>query len=126
MKNRNIYIFITIVLFVVEFMIEGYFKQGFIRYYVGDVFAAMLLYTLTKSIMTVKPIKLAIGVLIFTFSIEFLQLIDILAILRIAKTKFTSIVLGHSYSSIDLVCYFVGVGVVFICDYYWLDKKNKL
>ena len=124
MKSRKIYIIITLVLILIEFMIERFFKQGFIRYYLGDVFAAVLIYSLTKSIIYVKPIKLGVYVLIFTFLVEFFQYIDVLSILGITKNKFTSIVLGHTFSFIDLLCYFVGVTSIFIIDYFIIEKSH--
>lgn len=120
------YALLSFVLFLVEVIIEKYFKDGFVRYYLGDVFIAMLIYLIIRTITNLKQAIVAVVVLIFTFTVEFLQLINILAILEIQKTKFTSIVLGHTYSFYDLTCYLLGVTIVYLMDDYLICKKLSL
>lgn len=121
MKTKSIYILLAIFVFAIEVVIEKYFKDGFIRYYLGDVLVAVLVYLFFRGVTNVKKNVLAILVLVFTFTVEFLQLIDILEILEIKKNRYTSIVLGHTYSFYDLICYLVGVFGVYILDKYFTD-----
>lgn len=110
------YFTITIVLFLIEMVIAFYVTQEFIRYTFGDFLAVILIYYFIKSLVKAKPIYIAISVIIISFGIEFLQLIDILEILNIKKNLFTKLVLGTTFSISDLIAYTLGVLAVFFID----------
>ena len=97
-------------------VIAFYATQEFIRYTFGDFLAAILICYFIKSFVRAKPIYIATTVLIISFGIEFLQLIDILEILNIKKNLFTKLVFGTTFSISDLIAYTLGVITVFIID----------
>lgn len=122
MENRVLYIVISIVLLLIEFLIERFFKNGFVRYYLGDVFVVILIYTSIKSFKPISATKLAIPVLIFSYCVEFLQYIDIVSLIGATKNRFTDIVIGSTFSVLDLISYTIGITCIFIVDYYFIEK----
>lgn len=73
------YFLLTVQLFVIEVLIALYIKDKFIRPYVGDVLVVILIYCFVKTFIKVAVIPAAIGVLLFAFTIEALQYINIFA-----------------------------------------------
>lgn len=103
-------------LLLIEIAIALFLKTGFIRHTVGDFLVVILLYCFIKSFMDIKPILLAITVLIIAFIIEFLQLANILDLLNLRENTFISTVFGTSFSIQDLIAYTLGVVFVFASD----------
>lgn len=107
---------IFIILLFTEVLIEHFFKQGFIRYIFGDFLVVILLYYLFKSFFKTKPVYLAISVLLIAYSIEFLQLIDILSILNLKESRMSNLILGNTFSFEDLIAYTLGVATILIIE----------
>ena len=112
--NKN-YLIFTILLFLTEVLIAIYIKTGFIRHTLGDVLATILVFTFFRSFLKVNPIKLGINVLIFAFSLEFLQYINALDHLNI-KNKIVRTVLGTTFQATDLLAYTFGIIIIVITD----------
>ncbi|MDB4297832.1 DUF2809 domain-containing protein, partial [Flavobacteriaceae bacterium] len=109
MNNRKAYLIISVLLILVEVVIETQFKTGFIRFYFGDYLMVIGIYTVIK---TIKPscnsLALAFSVLVFSFSVEILQSINIIKMLGYQRSRLTDIVLGSTFSIGDLICYTLG------------------
>lgn len=103
-------------LFLIEILIAIFLKDGFIRHTFGDFLVVILMYYFIQSFVKLKPIYITITVLIISFSVEFLQLIDILNILNIKKNTFTNLVLGTTFQITDLIAYFLGVCTVVLIE----------
>ena len=108
-SNKQKYLIATIILFIVEVVIAKYIHDAIIRPYIGDVLVVVLMYCFVKTLFDIECIKAAIGVLLFAFVVEFLQCINIVTKLGLAKNKFASIVIGNSFSWVDIVCYCIGI-----------------
>lgn len=111
---RNFIIFLS--LFLTEALIVFFFKEGFIRHTFGDFLVVILMYYFIKSFVNSKPIYIAIAILIISFGIEFLQLIDILNILNIQKNTFTKLVLGTTFQAGDLIAYTLGILTILVIE----------
>lgn len=111
----NLYYFIaTIFMFVTEVLIATVFKNlFFIRAYLGDVLVTILMYTFVKSFFAIESGKLLIGVFIFSVFIEVLQYFNIADILGLQRGSIAYIVVGNSFSWIDIVCYGAGCLIAF-------------
>ncbi|WP_026753731.1 DUF2809 domain-containing protein [Sediminibacter sp. Hel_I_10] len=113
--HRNFFI-AALFLLTVEVCIALFIKQGSIRHTFGDVLATILLYCIFRSFLDVKPLYLAISVLLFSYAIEFSQLLNLLEILGLRENKFLTIVLGSTFHTLDLIAYTLGALFIFIID----------
>lgn len=113
--NRK-YFFLTILIFIIEVLIALYLHDDIIRPYIGDVLVVILIYCFIKSFLKLPVLPLAIFVLLFSFSIEFLQYLNIVEKLGLQKSKLARTVIGTSFAWIDLVCYIAGIIIVLITE----------
>lgn len=102
------FLFIFLAIFVIEVLIAKYLNDAFIRPFGGDVLVVVLMYAFLRIFLKTNNKKLALGVLIFSFVIEFLQATHYVNWLGLQDSKFWTIVLGTYFSFYDLLAYFVG------------------
>lgn len=109
------YLLLTLFIFLVEVSIATILKDiFFVRAYLGDVIVVMLLYTFVKSFVEVNDQKLILGILLFSFLIEFAQYFNIAERLGFRRGSLMYIVIGNSFSWIDILCYAVGCLFLYI------------
>jgi len=110
------YLLITIVIFLVEVLIATKLKDiFFVRAYLGDVIVVMLLYTFIKSFFRITDNeKLILGILIFSCLVEFAQYFNIAEKLGFQPGSLMYIIIGNSFSWIDILCYTVGCLLLFL------------
>ena len=107
MKKRLPYIIAALILLAVEIFIGVYVKDDIIRPYGGDILVTALLCAIVRSVWT-KPFK-GMWLWVFAFSIfveitQYFHLADLLGI----HNKIVRIIMGGSFSFMDIICYFVG------------------
>lgn len=108
------YFLLTILIFLVEVLIATVLKdQFFIRAYLGDVIVVMLLYTLVKSFFITNDTKLTLGIFAFSCLIEFAQFFNIAEKLGFQPGSLMYILIGNSFSCIDIICYGVGCLILY-------------
>lgn len=108
---------IAIAIFLVEILIATKLKDWFfVRAYLGDVFVVMLMYYFIKAFLDFEPVKLIIGIFIFSCLIEFLQYFHFAEVLGFKDNRLMMIVLGNSFSWLDILCYFTGCVVLFLIE----------
>jgi hypothetical protein len=73
----------------------------------------------------IKPQKSAVIALLFSYSIELSRLYHAVWIDNVRGSTLGSLVLRHGFLWSDVVCYTVGVCVVFICDFYFWKLNSK-
>ncbi|MDE6092208.1 MAG: DUF2809 domain-containing protein [Ruminococcus sp.] len=124
MKKRIPYIAGFIFLLFVEVLIALFLHGGFIRFYLGDVIVVWVVYCFVQIFICEKAnaYVTALGVMIFSFIVEFLQYIHIVDILGLGDIKFFRTLIGTSFSVVDLVCYACGTAVICIL----IFIKNKI
>ena len=103
-------------LFLIEFAIAYFLKDGFIRHTFGDFLVVIMLYCLFRSFLNIKPKPTALLVLIIAFVIEFLQLTNFLEILGLENNIYAKIILGSTFQITDLIAYSLGVLTVLIIE----------
>nr|WP_314493379.1 DUF2809 domain-containing protein [uncultured Chryseobacterium sp.] len=109
------YLLLTLLIFLVEVLIATVLKdQFFIRAYLGDVIVVMLLYTLVKSFFIINNTKLISGIFIFSCLIEFAQFFKIADKLGFTEGSLMYIIVGNSFSWIDIVCYGAGCLLLYL------------
>jgi len=114
MKFNFKYFIIFILLLFTEILIVK--TSGFIRHTFGDFLAAIGVYYFVKSFFDINPIKLGIGVLVFSFIVELLQLTPFLEITGLSNNRMASIIFGSTFSYGDLLAYTLGVITVVVID----------
>lgn len=122
--NRKYFGF-ALLLFITEVLIALFVRDNFFRPYGGDVLVVILLYCFLKSFLRLPVFTVATGVLAFSFIIEFLQYIDIVARLGLENSVLASTVIGTSFAWLDVLAYVVGVLIVLIVEK-WLCEKLRV
>ena len=108
--NFNLkYFLLTILIFVSEVLIATVFKNIFLlRAYFGDVLVVILIYTFILSFFKLQKSRLIFWIFIFSCLVEFLQYFHFGELLGFKNNKIVMVVLGNSFSWIDIVCYAIG------------------
>lgn len=122
--NRR-YFILTILLFIVEIFIALYVRDNFIRPYLGDVLVVILIYCFVKSFVKLPVLTVAISTLVFSFIVEFLQLINVIELLGLENSKIAQIVIGTSFSWFDLLAYLIGILLVILVEKYGCKKSLR-
>lgn len=115
MKVRLPYIIGFVLLVAVEVCIGVFYFSFFIRAYIGDVIIVWVLYCLFRSFVPKRfnSYGIAVGILIFSFAVEFMQKAHIADILGV-ENKLLRIIIGTSYATEDLWCYVAGTAVTIL------------
>lgn len=117
-NRKRYYILGFVVLLIVEIMIAKYSKDDFIRPYLGDFLVVILLYCFLMAIIRFSILKALIIVLLFSFAVEFFQMINIVKVMQYQPPEMVMIILGSSFSIWDLLAYTLGILCCFSLEYY--------
>ena len=90
-----------------EICIAIYAKDGFIRYYLGDVLAAAMLYAFGRAAFRLPPKILALAVFTLSLVIEIAQYFKVLEILGVQSYALW-IIFGGTFDWTDIICYAIG------------------
>lgn len=85
-----------------------YVHDSIIRPFGGDVLVVVLVYAFIRSFLNADHIKIAIGVLLFSFGVEISQAFHLVKMLGLEHDKIMSVVLGSTFSYYDLLAYVIG------------------
>ena len=107
---------IALFIFILEVIIGLYIHDQIIRPYVGDILVVILIYYFIKAFVTIKPLYIAIFTLIFAFTVETLQYIKFIEIIGLQDSTLAKVIIGTSFSWIDMLCYVIGFGCLFVMD----------
>lgn len=110
------YAIITALILGVEILIALFVRDKFIRPFVGDLLVVVLLYYGFRTILEASAKKVAIGVLIFAFTVELLQYFQLAELLGLQDNKFAVIILGSTFDWLDLLAYLLGVTIAYAID----------
>lgn len=107
---------IFLLIFLIEVLIALFVKDNIIRPFGGDVLVVILMYYFFKAFIRTKPIYIIIGVLLFAYAVEIGQYYNLVEILGMQDNKIMRVVIGSSFSWIDMVCYTLGAVICYIID----------
>ena len=99
------------VILAVEIYIAVCVNGGFVRHYLGDVLAVILLYALTRAAFSAPPLNLPFKIFAFAAALEFAQYFGAVQILGI-ENKILKVMIGGTFDLTDLLCYAVGCVLV--------------
>ena len=108
------YFFLAVILFITEVLIALYLRDRFVRPYVGDFLVVMLIYCAVRTFLNAPPLKVAIGVLLFAYTIEGLQYLQIVDRLGLSTNTLAKTVIGYGFEWWDMLAYTLGVFVILI------------
>lgn len=120
------YFILAVVLFITEVLIALYIHDDFIRPYFGDFLVVVLLYYIVKTFIKASAIKVAICVLVFSYTIEMLQYFKIVNLLGLQKSQLAVTVIGTSFSWHDMLAYTLGIVVVLIFEKLIINSRYSL
>jgi hypothetical protein len=109
---RKAYAVAAIFLFVVEVVIALFVRDRFVRPYLGDVLAVMLVYAVLRAatpLGVASALGFALGIALV---IEVAQAFNLLGALGLADNQFARVVLGGAFDMLDMAAYLAGGGVV--------------
>ena len=106
------------VLLGIEILI-GMYAHGWVRNQFADVLVVILLYTICRTVSPEKPhfgLPLPVGILLFAFCVEFLQLWGFCDKLHITN-HLLRIIIGTGYSNADMLSYTLGILPCIACEF---------
>lgn len=115
-KERAVYLIAALAVLAIEIFIGLYVRDDFIRPYGGDVLVVILIYCIVRIIVPVGVTLLPLYVFAFALTVELLQLINIVDLLGIPRGSVIAVIIGTSFSFIDIICYAVGCGITYITE----------
>lgn len=121
--NRG-YFIASVILFLIEILIAQYAHDNFIRPYFGDFLVVLLLYCSAKTFLKVSVSATSLSVLLFSFTIEFLQSIHIVTRIGLADSKLANTLIGNSFSWADILAYTLGVVFIYSVEYLRFGKRK--
>ncbi|MBK9017843.1 MAG: DUF2809 domain-containing protein [Saprospiraceae bacterium] len=116
LKFQYHYLLFAAIIFVIEVLIALYVQDGIIRPYIGDFLVVILIYCFFKSFLNLSVWAVAVGVLLFSYTIEVLQYFKIVELLHLQGSKLASTIIGTSFSWTDMLAYTLGVGFVLLVE----------
>ena len=107
LQTRLAFLAAAVLILAVEIYIAICVKGGFVRHYLGDVLAVILLYALARAIFSVPPSNLPLKIFTFAAALEIAQYFGVVQILGI-ENKILKIMIGGTFDLTDLLCYAAG------------------
>jgi hypothetical protein len=111
--KRN-YFLISLALLLIEIMIGAFMHDRFIRPYAGDFLVVILLYCFVRAFFNFQVIPVAIGVLLFSYFIEWTKYLKLADHLKLSHYSLSRILLGDYFSWTDILCYTAGILTVMV------------
>lgn len=116
LKFNKTYLTIAIILFLAEVMIALFIHDTFIRPVVGDYLVVILIYCFIKSFLKLSVSVAASSALFFAFFVEIAQYFNIVGRLGLQNSGIAKVVIGNSFSWIDLIAYTMGILSVIVVE----------
>ena len=110
------YCLFALTLFVVEIFIALFVHDNFIRPYIGDYLVVILIYCAVKTFVKASSLKVATGVLLFSYAIEILQYFRIVDRLGLSDNVIAKTMIGYGFDWLDLLAYTLGIITVLILE----------
>jgi len=110
--GRRSYVIAALVLLAIEVMIALFVRDAFIRPYVGDVLAVMLVYAALRAVAPLGMIPAIALTLAIAFAIEAAQALNLLGPLGLSDNALARTILGGSFDWLDIDAYVAGAVIV--------------
>lgn len=107
-KRRIIYALLFLSVLLAEILIALFVKDAFVRPYVGDMLVTVLICCFLRIFFPSGVKLLPVYVFIFASAVEAGQYFDIVKLLGLEGNRFISVLLGRTFSVVDIFCYAIG------------------
>ncbi len=108
MRFSGRFALLTFGLFAVELFLALFVHDRFFRPFFGDVLVVVLIYSFLRIFWDNRSLKLVVGVCLFAFGVEFVQFFDPIGRFGLAEHTVLSVVVGRTFSWLDLLAYLMG------------------
>ncbi|EGF91637.1 membrane protein [Asticcacaulis biprosthecium C19] len=117
------YALAAILVFVIEVLIALFVRDGFVRPYLGDVLAVVLVYLFLRAVTRLGVITALIATLAFALAIELGQLFGLMDVLGLRGNRLAHFTIGGSFDPKDLLCYAAGGILIALAE--TLSRKRR-
>jgi hypothetical protein len=121
---RTVYALLAGAVFLIEVAIALWWDDAFVRPYLGDVLAVILVYLALRAATSLDQVSAAGAALAIAVLIELGQLIHILDAVGLGQNRLARVVLGGVFDLRDILCYLVGAFVAVAVDLAWLRRSS--
>lgn len=113
------YLFLTLIFLAVEIFIALFVNDDFVRPFAGDALVVVLIYCFLRIFLDFSYRKIALGVLILSFTIEILQYFDYVKMLGLENNRVLSAALGRTFAAEDFAAYFAGFLLIILTNFFY-------
>ena len=117
------YFLAFVVLLVIEVLIAKFMTDSFIRPFVGDYLVMILIYLFSRTWLKGNDRVQILGVLLFCYSVEIAQKINLVQILGLEQYRLARIIIGTHYDVKDLVAYSLAALTLLMFKNNWFSRS---
>lgn len=116
MSGRRGYAAAALVLFLIEVAIALFVRDAFVRPYLGDTLAVVLVYLALRAATPARVVPAALVALAIAFGVEFGQWFGLVDRLGLGGSQMARIVLGTGFAALDFVAYAAGAAAILVAE----------
>lgn len=116
LKFQYRYFILAVLIFFIEVYIALFIHDKIIRPHIGDLLVVILIYCFLRAFLNLPVLAIAIATLLFSYIVETLQYFDIVTKLGLQNSRLARIVIGTSFSWVDILSYTIGIALVLLIE----------
>lgn len=116
MRFHRGYALLALALFLIEVVIALFVRDRFVRPYLGDVLAVILVYAGLRAVFRIAVTPAAAIALLVAIAVELGQFFHLLDLLNLQHNRLARIVLGYGFELRDFAAYAAGALIVLIAE----------
>jgi hypothetical protein len=120
------YFSLALLLLITEIIIATWVHDSFIRPFGGDFLVVILIYCMVKSFIDTPLSPTILGVLLFAYLVEISQYFHLVTLLGLERSTAARIIMGTSFSWMDMLMYTLGMLLVLIIELWRMQKYEIL
>ena len=124
MQFHRGYAVLALAVFAIEVVIALYVRDRFVRPYLGDVLAVVLVYLGLRAVTRLRVTAAAICALAIAVLVEFGQLFGFVDRIGLGQNRVARIVFGTGFDPHDLLAYAAGALIVVAIERSWPGRKR--
>lgn len=110
------YALLTLLVFAIEVLIALYVRDRFVRPYLGDTLAVILVYLGLRAVLRIGVVAAAATAFAVAVAVELGQLIGLVHLLGLSHSPIARTVLGMGFEAWDFVAYAAGAGIAVLAE----------
>lgn len=107
---------LALALFAIEVVIAMFVQDRFVRPYLGDTIAVVLVYAAIRAVSPTGTLAATAIALFMAFAIELGQYFHILDLLGLADSELLRTVFGYGFEPADFIAYMAGAATVLVAE----------